>query len=101
MTQERDEKGKFVKGVSANPGGRPKADYSISALIDEAVSLSDWNFIISILKKKARRGDYKAIEILLDRRFGKPVQPNEHTGKDGAAISLIIEWGDNASNDKS
>ena len=89
MTQERDEKGHFVKGNNANPGGRPKADYSISALIDEAVSRTDWSFIIGVLKKRARRGDYKAIEILLDRRFGKPVQQTEVTGKDGAAIEII------------
>jgi hypothetical protein len=88
--------GKFIKGVSGNPGGRPKDALSITALIDSVVSEADWLFIFETLKKRARRGDIKAIEMLMDRRFGKAVQPtdNKHSGD----MSLTIEWGDNGAN---
>ncbi len=85
---DRDASGKFVKGNKANPGGRPKSDLSITALIDEAVNEDDWRFIIQALLKKARRGDHKAIEMLLDRRFGKPGQPI--TGADGGALEVVF-----------
>ena len=87
---DRDASGKFVKGNNANPGGRPKSDLSITALIDAAVNEDDWKFIIAALLKKARRGDHKAIEMLLDRRFGRPVQQNQLTGADGGAVAIRI-----------
>ena len=87
----RDAKGRYCKGESGNPGGRSASDISISALIDAAVSKEDWDFIFKTLLKMARRGNLKAIEILLDRRFGKAVQTNEHTGKDGGPI-VIVNW---------
>lgn len=93
MERLRNKKGQFAKGVSGNPGGRPSGDISITALIDRAVSIDDWLFIFDLLKKKAFRGDLKAIEMLLDRRFGKAIQANEHTGKDGGPI-VIVNWDD-------
>jgi hypothetical protein len=88
MVLKDPETGRFVKGASGNPGGRPKSELSITALIDSVVSENDWLFIIGVLKKRARRGDVKAIEMLMDRRFGKAIQVNEHTGKDGSAIRI-------------
>ncbi len=87
---DRDASGKFVKGNSANPGGRPRSDLSLSALIDGAVTEDDWKFIITAQLKKARRGDHKSVEWLTDRRFGKAVQPtdNKHEG----TINVIIDW---------
>lgn len=82
----RNDKGQFCKGESGNPGGRPAAEFSITALIDDAVSKDDWVFIIDQLNKKARRGDLKAIEMLMDRRFGKPTQTNEIKGD----LNLLI-----------
>ena len=83
--------GKFVKGTSGNPGGRPKG-LSITALIDNAICESDWLFILDVLLRKARRGDVKAIDMLLDRRFGKAMQPI--TGKDGSPLGVVINWSD-------
>lgn len=85
----RDAKGRFCKGSSGNPGGRPTSDISLTALIDTAVTADDWDFIFKTLLRMARRGNLKAIEMLLDRRFGKAVQPNEHTGKNGEPITLV------------
>ena len=96
MTDQDPKTGKFVKGNKANPGGRPKADLSISALIDEAVTVDDWKFIITAQLKKARRGDQKSVEWLTDRRFGKPLQQTEN--KHEGSLTVSIEWGDNADN---
>lgn len=80
---DRDASGKFVKGKSGNPGGRPKSDLSITALIDAAVTVEDWQAIVAVQLKRAKKGDYKAIEWLTDRRFGKAIQPtdNRHEGE--------------------
>ena len=88
MTDQDPVTGKFVKGNKANPGGRKRSDLSISALIDAVVTEADWMFIIGTLKKRARRGDIKAIDMLLDRRFGKAMQPLQHSGEGGGAIRI-------------
>lgn len=84
----RNEKGQFCKGESGNPGGRPVAELSITALIDAAVSAEDWDFIIKQLLKQARRGNLKAAEMLMDRRFGKPVQVNENNNSGGLKVEV-------------
>jgi hypothetical protein len=82
MTDRDPETGKFLPGNNANPGGRARSDITLTALIDKAVTPADWDFIIKNLLKMARRGNLKAIEMLMDRRFGKPIQAtdNTHTG---------------------
>jgi hypothetical protein len=92
----RDANGRFVAGESANPGGRPKSELSITALIDKAMTEADWLFIIEAQIKRARRGDQKSIEWLTDRRFGKALQATEISGKGGGAIEVIhVRAGDN------
>lgn len=88
MTIQRDAKGHWLPGQgSANPGGR-KASGSIRKMIDAVVCDEDWQKLIQVLYKKAMKGDLKAIEILLDRRFGKPTQPI--TGDDeGGTIRVM------------
>jgi hypothetical protein len=85
----RDASGKFIKGESGNPGGRPASELSITALIDSAVTREDWDFIIKQLLKQARRGNLKAIEMLMDRRFGKPAQQLQHSGELEHVVTMI------------
>lgn len=86
----RDDKGRFVKGVSGNPGGRKPMDVPITDLIDNAVSVSDWQDIIKKLRDMAKRGNLKAVEILMDRRFGKALQKTEMTGADGTPLTVKV-----------
>jgi hypothetical protein len=96
MTDQDPKSGRFVKGNKANPGGHKRTDLSISALIDNAVTEADWLFIIGNLRTKARRGDVKAIEMLMDRRFGKAVTQIAGTGdeKDAVIIRVIGKHGE-------
>ena len=83
---DRDVNGRFKPGISGNPEGKKKDSLSVSALIDEAVTPDDWKFIIQQLLKRAKRGDLKAIEMLMDRRFGKALQQIDGT------VGVTLEW---------
>lgn len=61
---------------------------SISALIDAAVTVENWQEIIAILFARAKRGDLKAIEMLMDRRFGKAIQRNENS--DDGTVTILV-----------
>jgi hypothetical protein len=79
--------GTFKPGESGNPGGRPKA------LVD-VIDLARAHTPAAIASLARIAGDEKqpsaaivaASIALLDRGWGKPTQPNEHTGKDGAPL---------------
>ena len=88
----RDKRGRFQKGESANPGGRPKADFNLLAIMDECITADDYRAAFNALKPKFRRGEIKVVELVLDRRFGKAMQKNEHTGADGGALEVIFRY---------
>jgi Family of unknown function (DUF5681) len=73
--------GSFAKGVSGNPGGRPKAALDVQALA-RAHTVEAINALVAALKDKPSR--VAAASALLDRGWGKPIQAV--TGKDGAPL---------------
>ena len=55
----RDEKGRFIKGVSGNPKGRAprEIEETYRAILIDEVSPDDWRQIIRKAKDQAKRGD--------------------------------------------
>ena len=81
----RDEKGRFLVGVSGNPGGRPREVGHVRELArehsDEAIeTLVD---LMRHAKSDAARG--AAAQALLDRGYGKSVAVSTETVDEGQA----------------
>jgi len=75
----RDANGKFIKGQSGNPAGRPKKEreerfYEVAIT---AVSFTDWREIIEKAVAQAKRGDPTARKFLADYLIGPPPQRHE------------------------
>lgn len=76
--QERDGGGRFIKGISGNPGGRPPTPDDVKEMLKcstaPAVQLLIGTMMSSEVKPELR---VRCAEILIDRVMGKAVQPLE------------------------
>lgn len=66
----------FKKGESGNPNGRPRKLPELEALLAEVLSeetngITAMQAILMGLVAKAKRGDVRAAELLLNRAYGK------------------------------
>lgn len=88
----RDENGRFVKGASGNPNGRPKRERELRywEIALTACSFDDWRAIIRKAVDQAKRGDHTARKFLADYLLGPPVQKHEVTGAEGAPLVVQI-----------
>lgn len=74
-TRKRDSKGRFLKGSSGNPRGRPKTDEEIKEALRDLVPRSIEVLIEILSNPEARDQDkLRAIELIFDRVFGRPFQ---------------------------
>lgn len=84
---KRDEKGRFVKGTSGNPTGRPavpvKAKEMLISMLPKALNVLQE--IIDDPKAK-QETKIRAAELVIDRNLGKAVTPvlTETVGKDSS-----------------
>jgi Family of unknown function (DUF5681) len=74
---KRGPKGRFVPGKSGNPGGRPKAEICLTALLRAALAERDEDgkrtkarAVIDALVEQACEGKTQAIEAIFDRIDG-------------------------------
>lgn len=81
---------KFQPGQSGNPKGRPKKIPALDKLLSEVLGSADdedseMKAVIEALIKRAKKGDVRAAEVLLDRSYGKPKQ---EIALDGLKINI-------------
>jgi hypothetical protein len=83
-------KGRFVRGVSGNPAGRPKSRLPelIRQKTNDGQVILDAVFKI-LTKSHSDRARMQAAEFMRDTGFGKPAQQLEHGGLGGGPI--IVE----------
>lgn len=84
----------WKKGQSGNPKGRPSkaVEENVTALLDSVVTPEDWAELTAVLVKLGKKGNLAAITALFDRRYGKPTERQELTGKDGGAQVVEIVY---------
>ena len=89
------EHSKFKKGESGNPNGRPPKLPELHVLLANVLGKEGKDGqtaaeeILNALHAKAKKGDTRAAELLLDRAYGKPKQTNETTLKTTEPLVII------------
>ena len=87
----RDENGRFVKGVSGNPKGRPtkEREERYYELAMTTVTYKDWQAIIKRAVNDAQRGDASARKWLSDY-LAPQTQRHELSGPGGDVIKVSL-----------
>jgi len=77
-TGRRDESGRFIKGVSGNPSGRPATPDDVKEML-KASTAPAVQLLVSTMIDDGTKPELrvKCAEILIDRVMGKAVQPLE------------------------
>ena len=90
----RDSKGKFVKGVAGNKGGRPKVVAEIRQLAQES-GLEAFNRVVELTRSKEERVALAACQEILNRAYGKPEQAHKVEGNGlGPTVIVVKDRGD-------
>lgn len=79
---------RWKKGQTGNPQGRPKKIPALALLSN--IPEADWQKVISKIVTKAKAGNMRAAEILLDRAYGKPKQSMDFNGSFTAPITGMV-----------
>ena len=76
--ENRDNKGRFVKGQSGNAGGRPATPDDVKEML-KSTTVPAVQLLIDTMNNNAIKHDLRVrcAEILIDRVLGKAVQPLE------------------------
>ena len=87
---------KFKANQSGNPNGRPKKLPELHVLLanvlgEDKGGITAAEAILKAIEAKARKGDTRAAELLLDRAYGKPKQTNETTLKTTEPLVIVTQ----------
>jgi hypothetical protein len=85
---------KWVKGVSGNPGGRPKLELSIRELAQQH-SMEALETLVHVMRTGRRGEQIVAANAILDRAYGKPTQSVEMSGDRTTLVDLLVSLNDN------
>jgi uncharacterized protein DUF5681 len=72
MSETIDNTGRFQKGKTGNPAGRPKGAKGKAAQIKARLNQRDLDDIVKVLAKQAKEGDTQAASLLLARAWPAP-----------------------------
>lgn len=86
----RDSGGKWEKGTSGNPGGRPINRGKYLQKLDDTLGEEAWVAIVARAIELAKRGDSRARQWLSDYILGKPTQGIDLFGE--TVSELIIRY---------
>ena len=91
QASKRAENGRFVKGVSGNPNGRPRNGQCVTAILHRLLKENgNADKVAQALLDKALDGDLPAIKELLDRIEGRV--PQQISGEGGGPVILRVEY---------
>ncbi len=100
----RDEKGRFIEGVSGNPAGKPKGTKNFGTDFDEVVEeiakLNNITFsearkqLLKVAYVEAKKGNFNYSKDIFDRYYGKT---KESVDVGGELIIKVINYGNNNS----
>lgn len=84
----------FKKGQSGNPNGRPKKLPELDILMadvlgEEKNGIPAAKAILMALEAKARKGDIRAAEVLLNRGYGFPKQSITNNKERNVTIRIV------------
>lgn len=95
--QERRPTGRFCKGTSGNPAGRHPGSRNRATLILNALGDDEARAVLDVVVQRAKGGDMRAAEILLNRVWpapkGRPVVldfPPVNTPADAVTASAVV-----------
>lgn len=90
--EQRDDKGRFVKGNKVSPGRKPlRTEREYLEVTINAVSLGDWSKVVKKALTLAMEGDYQARRWLSDYLLGKPPQILELKGVEAQQLAEVLD----------
>lgn len=87
----RAEQGRFKKGRSGNPSGRPVVAKGFRDRCKEFMDVEGWRTLIEMARQPAR-DQLPALTLIASYAYGKPTQPI--SGLDDAPLTIRIEYAD-------
>ena len=98
LPETRDDKGRFVAGVSGNPKGRPKGKKNVitelkqdmEIALRENLSVEDIKGVIQSMLAEALNGNVGAGKLILDKVLSS-AKESEDAKESGGGLKIVIE----------